>query len=135
MYDLLKNISTTNNWDFTYAKRDWANLYDEVENGKVKIFLDPVETNYTYGEYNQVYSKTYTGSFLILLSSDIDDGDYEQRYIDYIKPLITGASDTLKNSLLCEEINIGSWREQEVINIFDFNLDGLIVTYSITENV
>lgn len=136
MYDLLKAIATANSYNFVYGRSDFQNLADDMDTGLVYIFLDPVATDKVYDDFNRVEAKTYSGAFTLLVSSDIDKGDYEQRYIDEIKPLIDGALVVIEDALKCGgSINFNTWRELEVINLFDYNLDGLSITYNVTEDV
>lgn len=135
MYDILKQIATDNSYGFTYARKDFQNLHDVVETVNPHIFLDPVQTDKAFGEYNQVERKTYTGSFMILLSSDIDE-DYDTRYQTYIKPLIDTALGTISTAISCDEsLQLTNWRETEVINVFDYNMDGILVTYTVVQDV
>lgn len=135
MYDILKTVSAAEGWTFIYARRDHSNLFNEVETGAVHLFLDPVEITENIGDYDELVSSTYAGTFMLLISSDIDDSDYEQRYIDKIKPILDGAVETLRSALICNSsVKIVSWRKVEVINMLDYNMDGIIVTYSLTEN-
>jgi hypothetical protein len=137
MYDLIKNICTTNNWVFTYAKKDYSNLYEgdeQVGDDTPLVFLDPVQITETFDEFNNVEDIKYEGSLMIVLSSDIDEIDYDTRYQNYIKPIIDTTLSTLKNSIKCAgDYSINNWRTIEVINALDFNVDGVIVTYSINE--
>jgi hypothetical protein len=136
MYDLLKAIAVANSYSFIYGRADYQNLHDELETGLEYIFLDPVVIDEQFDEFNRVEASTYSGSFMILVSSDIDKGDYDARYIDEIKPIIDGALVIIKEALKCGgSVDFNSWRQVEVINLFDYNLDGVTVTYNITENV
>lgn len=137
MYDILKSISEAKGWSFTYARKDYQNLFDEdpVANTPY-LFLDPVNSIDVFGEFNEVVSTQYSGSFMILMSSDIDEPNYDFKYQKYIKPLIKGALKDMKKTFGCnEKITIESWGEVEVINAFDWTADGLIVTYLISEKV
>ncbi len=135
MYEILKTISTTNSYPFVYARKDYANLFDELEQPDIPhIFLDAVVIDSTFDEQNGAESKTYSGSFMILASSDIDEEDYDIRYQTYMKPLLSGASETIKTAIQCDgSVIITTWREIEIINVFDYNLDGIVVTYSLIE--
>ena len=137
MYDILKTISKDNKWSFIYARSDYQNLFDDAPvNYKPYLFLDPVATTDVFNEMNVVESKQYSGSFMILMSSDIDEPDYDARYQKYIKPLVSGALAKVKNILGCNgKITINAWNQVEVINAFDWTADGLIITYLITESV
>lgn len=136
MYDLLKAIALANDYSFIYGRTDYQNLHDELETGKEYIFLDPVSLDLQFDEFNKTEAITYSGSFMVLVSSDIDKGDYNARYIDEIKPLIDGALNTIRDALKCGGVvDISTWRQVEVINLFDYNLDGVVVTYNLTEDV
>lgn len=135
MYNLLKTICTDNEWVFEYARKDFHNLYEgELQVGDTTpvVFLDPVQITENFDEYSKVESTTYDGQFMVLLSSDIDEEDYDYRYQTYIKPIITSTLDTIKSAIVCDGVyTIQSWRSIEIINAFDFNADGVIITYSI----
>lgn len=134
MYEILEQICIDNNWEFTYGRADYQNLFDEdpVAN-KPYVFLDPVQTDEVFDEYNEVISTQYSGNFMLLMSSDIDEEDYSYKYQQYIKPLITGALFRIKQAFKCNSnITIESWGAVEIINMFDWNSDGIVVTYLIT---
>jgi hypothetical protein len=136
MYNLLKTIAATNSYEFLYARRDFQNLLDSIPVGQVHLILDPVETTEAFTEYNEVDTVQSSGRFMLVISSDIDKGDYEQRYIDDIQPLLVGAMVIIKDALKCNgSIQIDSWRSVELINMFDYNVDGIAVTYQITQDV
>jgi hypothetical protein len=133
MYEIIKYICEMNNWIFTYARQDFANLFDESEQKNVPhIFLDPVEIRDDFDEYGNIINTTYTGSFMILVSSDLDELDYDTRYQTYIKPLVNDTLKVIKEGMQCEgENTIKNWRIIEVINVFDYNFDGLVVTFNV----
>ena len=145
MYEILKAISQiqigqgqnlTDQYNFTYARRDFANLYNEVEVDKPHIFLDPEVITTNFSTVNVVESNTYEGSFLLVVNSDLDEVDYDTRYQTYIKPLLDGALVQIRGALACSyPATINTWRTTEVINIFDYNLDGILVNYNITIDV
>ncbi|WP_418513718.1 hypothetical protein [Corallibacter sp.] len=131
---MLKNICNSNNWKFTYARKDFQNLYDDevLSASTPYIFLDPVIITENFDEFNNVESTNFSGAFMMLLSSDIDEEDYEYRYQTYIKPILNSNLSMMKNEITCNgNYSIDNWRLTEVINAFDFNADGVIVNYSI----
>ena len=134
MYNILKQVAIDNSWVFTYARRDHSNLFNEVEQvGVPHIFLDPVVIDNNFGDYNEVESTTYSGTFLLVVSSDIDEVDYDTRYQTYIKPLLETAMGVIKADLVCTNpVTYNTWRTQEIINVFDYNLDGILVNFNIT---
>lgn len=133
MYNLIKYLCEYNGWEFTYARRDFQNLYNEEEvKNKPLFFLDPIIITEEFDEYNTVINTNYSGSLMILVSSDIDEEDYDTRYQTYIKPIIDSTLKTLKEGIKCDGSNsINTWRSVEVINALDYNGDGVIVTFNV----
>jgi hypothetical protein len=133
MYNKLKDIAEVNNWIFKYARRDYQNLVNEVDNDNIFLFLDPVQTANEFDEYNNPVAVNYSGSFLLLKASDFDQ-DYEGRYVEHIKPLIDSTLKQITESIACDEkLNIQSWNTTEIINLFDMNLDGIAVKYTVID--
>lgn len=139
MYEFLKAIAAGQDpiFGFFYAKHDYRNLFSEVEvKNRTQIFLDPVEIDDIMDEFNVVVGEIHSGAFMILLSSDIDEISYDDRYQKYIKPLIATQTKEIKEALRCTyKVQINNWKTIEVINMLDYNLDGLIVTYNITIDI
>lgn len=131
MYEILENISEDNNWRFVYARKDYQNLYEEVDKDQIHLFLDPVKTATDFNERNQPIKTTYSGSFMLLVDSDFDE-DYGVKYQKHIKPLFDDAIKVINEAVRCEDMDINSWGTTEVVNLYDQNLDGLIVTYSVS---
>lgn len=135
MYEILKLISENKDWIFQYGRRDFANLYDEMPNGKVHIFLDPVRIENEFDEFDVLDTMNYTGTLMLVVSSEFDQ-DYLTKYVENIKPLIDGAGKELLDSLACHpDYSINQWSSLEVINILDYGFDGLLITYNVAEDV
>lgn len=135
MYDILKEFSELQEWVFTYARQDFQNLFDEVEKKEIPhIFLDPVEIEDNENDSGVVESKIYSGSFMIVLSSDFDEENYEVRYQKYIKPILDEAVIKTKDFIRCgeDDVSFNLWKTIEVINSLDYNFDGVIVNYNLT---
>lgn len=132
MYELLKDLAAANNWVFEYSRSDYQNIYDGMEISKIHLFADPITIDSQFSDTGNE-TKTYTGKFMLLVSSDIDE-DYLTKYVDHIKPLITDSTQIIKDSILCSDFDINKFQTLEVINLFDVNLDGVLVNYSITIN-
>jgi len=134
MYNILKTICTTKSFPFVYARRDFQNLYDEVEQKNVPhLFLDPVIIEDVVNDMNVIEGKIYSGEFMLLVSSDIDEESYDERYQNHIKPLVDSEVEAIKEEIRCGQgVKFNLWRTIEVINVFDYNFDGLIVSYNIT---
>lgn len=134
MKEILEAFALAQGWFFDYGRMDFQNLTDIQEQKNVShLFLDPVEINKNRNDSQQVESISYSGTFMILYSSDIDEESYNKRYEDYIKPIITGQVELIEDNLICEhESNIEQWKIVEVINVFDYNFDGIMVSYKVT---
>lgn len=133
MYDILKSLSVVNNWVFDYGRSDFQNLHDSEEQKEVVyLFLDPVGIKKKKNDSNVEESRVFYGSFMMLYSSDLDEASYEDRYNDYIKPIINKEVEKVEEELSCEyEVDFEEWDIVEVINVLDYNLDGVIVTYRV----
>lgn len=131
LYDFLKNVATANNWYFEYSRSDYQNLYDGMEISKIHLFADPITIDTVFTDSgNEI--KTYTGKVMLLVSSDVDE-TYKTKYESHIKPLITNSTQIIKQSILCEDtIEINKFQTIEIINLFDVNLDGVLINYSFT---
>lgn len=131
-----REIAQAKDWYFEYGRPDFHNLYDLDDQKTFKFFLDPLEENHTLTDIGNTSRTTYTGRFMLLKKSDLEevydgqldtnipDGKYK-RYIepckDEIKSIITDLS--------CQGVQIASWRILEIINVYDVNLDGIIVEF------
>lgn len=136
MKDKLKAIATANSWGFTYGRSDFYNLYDGVPDGSVLMFLDPLSSSDILGERGNTEAISWSGKFLLSMSSNIDEIDYEERYTKYIGPITAGAFKAFKAALRCErDYVIKSITSTEVINSGDFNVDGLAVSFIIEQQI
>lgn len=133
MYNFLNNIATLNLWNFEYSRKDFQNLFDDMEYQKIHLFVDPITTDSTFTD-SGFELETYTGKMMLLVSSDIDES-YNDKYMDYIQPLMIGALSTIKQTLICSDYEVLKFQTTEVINLFDTNLDGVLITYSIKQVV
>ena len=138
MYKFLKEVAQELGLDFHYARRDFANLYraEKIEDlNKVQLFLDPVITETSFDEYGNPISELNTGHFMLLKHSDFQEDDYEQRYLDYIKPLLVEVQKDILKEVGCSKMGINFWQSVEIINALDENLDGLIINYQIVKEL
>jgi hypothetical protein len=133
MNSFFKDSAESNGWVYEYGRTDYQNLFDTFSSAAtVHLFVDPITTDSTFSDTG-FETKTYSGKFMMLRSSDVDE-TYEDKYTDYIKPLIDGALQTLKDEIICAEYDINKFATTEIINLFDFNLDGVLVNYSFRLN-
>lgn len=137
MYTILKAVCTTNSYPFTYARTDFQNLEEPAEQEDVPhVFLDPVEVEEVYNEYDQLIQRRYSGRFMILVSSSHDAEDYDAKFLANIKPILDTTVRTVRRGLHDEDwLSIELWRLTEIINVTDYNYDGVIVNFSYVEDV
>jgi hypothetical protein len=83
MYEILKNIAEDNDYVFEYSRADYQNLYDEMTNDKIHLFVDPITTSSSFSD-SGVELKSAYGKLMILVSSDVDE-DYQQKLMVHYK--------------------------------------------------
>ena len=131
----LKALATAQGWAFVNAPRSYQNLQDianfiadtmeGVGVGETFLFLDPVIRAKKTSEYID-----YSGNFMVLTKSDLDETTYADRKTKYIDPVIAILYGTFYNKLRCD-FSISDWRSIEVINVFDFNGDGVSMKFTL----
>lgn len=137
MHDILKAVADDNGWPFIYGRSDFQNLHEDIESVDLThLFLDPLQISERIDdESGEILGKTYSGAFMLVRSSDIDEIDYEERYQKYIKQIIDTDVDVIRNWIKCGyNVSFESWQITEVINMFDYNLDGIIVQFQLAFN-
>lgn len=136
MKDIFKQIATNNGWTFRYAREDYENLYNGVDNNGVVMLLRPLQFNENFNEYGNVETINWSGSFTLSMSSNFDEISYEQRYENYIRPITTTAYEKFKQEMKCTaDFSITSINAVEIINSGDFNLDGLFINFQIEQQI
>lgn len=135
----LKNIAIQNNWHFEYGRADFHNLYDAESKAAVHVFLDPVQTRQAFSPLGAKLSDTYSGRFMLLQQSHPDEAYHNNtgtgRYEKTIKPLVEQTLPVIQDRLACLDYEILEWNTTEVINMFDFNADGVIVQFSLKQEL
>lgn len=137
MKEELEALSEQNEWGFVYARRDYQNLFDEEPiKDKITMFLDPINTIDSFGEYGQITSTSCNVNFMLLMSSSLDEIDYNYRFETYIKPILNTAKEHIITYLRCNtKIELKSLKSTEIINAFDYNMDGVVFTLNAIEYV
>lgn len=127
---------------YSYGKDEWQNLADHpkdddkpfVERNKYFKLLwvddDPVFNSYSAPERIK-----HDGELLILASSKISDPSYDYKYETHIKKLKELAMEFCDKIADCDNYVVTRWKIIEVENIYDNNLDGVKVQFSINAPV
>lgn len=120
-------------WKPVYARKDYQNLIDATDFvadsikgyavGETMLVIDPIKRK------NRKSNLDYSGYFMVLTKSNLDE-TYDEKYSLYIEPLLEIIHRTVYNSLNCD-FDVIQLESTEVINMFDWNADGLLVTYQL----
>lgn len=140
MKEIFQAIATSLGWNFDYGRKDFHN-WREVVPGDMEnyLFVDPIIRKPVYGQGGGLTSRTYSGHFMILRNSDLDE-EYDDtagadgKYQLYIEPLIQ----EVETGVFWFEINctydlLIEWEITEIINVFSENYDGILVKYKFTD--
>lgn len=129
-----EEIATAEGWGFIHARRDFQNLMDaaafvadSVEGygpGETVMVLDPIKRR-----TNKDNARTFTGNVMILTKADLD-GTYEEKYNKNVAPLLEKVHKQIPAILNCI-YDVEHWESIEVINVFDFNADGLSISFNL----
>lgn len=137
--EVFEDKSTDLGWTFSYGNKANQNLIQgDLVADKVYFLLDPVKRRRAFSEYGGTGDTAFSGSFLLLRASTIDQQYYEGqgtekgKYKENIKPLLQTEIVKLEDVLNCEDYKINEWSIIDVVDVFDFNADGIIVTYNIS---
>ncbi len=136
----LKNIATLNSWKFNYGDYQWQNLLDllnDTENPQQQVYLLLLwkDVEKKFNEFNGLISETYEGEFLLVVRSELQDEDYNYKYEERIKELEALSESVTKGITHCEGFTIDYWKQSEVVNQLDTNVDGLKIKFRIKKEL
>lgn len=123
---------------YAYGKDHWQNLADhskdenkpfEERNKYFKLLW--VDDDPRFNSFSAAESIKCDGELLILASSKLSDPSYEYKYDTHIKKLKELAMQFVNMISDCDNYQVTRWKMIEVENIYDENLDGLKVQFSI----
>jgi hypothetical protein len=125
-------------WNFNYGKEYWQNLQECVFDGELPflerqkyLWLYYVDRNFIINSAGAIQGYTFDGAMVLLVRSKISEKDYNYKYETHIKN-IKAQSEKLFNSFSdCDGFLIKSWREIEVHDEFDTNMDGIKINFTI----
>ena len=125
---------------FTYGRRDHINLitFDDTD-FNIRFVLFPIKEVSAFGAAGFVEKTTWTGSFIVLKKSSLDEYYNEQKGVEalgkyelHIRP-IKILVERLLTLLQCEnKLLVQRWDISEVINMLDMNGDGVLVNFQIS---
>lgn len=125
-------------WNFNYGKEYWQNKGDYpldaelpfAERQKYLLLLWK-DRGFAINKHGAVTGYRYDGEMVLLVRSEISDPTYDYKYEIHIKNL-EAESEKLFNAFLdCDGWTITTWKEIEVENEFDTNMDGLKIKFKL----
>jgi len=125
-------------WFYSYGRDHWQNLQDleddsdkPFEERKKYLMLLWKDREKIKNKHGATVGLTFIGQMLLVVRSRITDSDYEYKYEHHIKNL-EDQSDMLENYFgNCDDMIVKAWKEIEVENLYDTNLDGLKINFTI----
>ena len=160
--EVFENYANSYGWRFSYGNKYNQNLLQsDLTIGKIYMILDPVTRVRAHSQFGGIGEQTFTGSFLLVVKSTIDQVYHNQtneddfynraigdggtiienpclettvvlgKYIENIKPLLKNEITKLENDLDCSDFEITNWRIIDVVNAMDINVDGILVTFGV----
>lgn len=124
---------------FDYGTKATLNLLGGTSNlaidlTKIYLLLERRKGTAQKNNFGNIEGVTYTGYFFIVVNSDFDLINFaspnESKYVNNIEPLLD-VYKSFFSYFSCKDIVINSLEFQDVTDIFDQNMDGLLVNYSI----
>lgn len=127
---------------FAYGKDHWQNLCDHAKDDnkpfeeRNKYFkLLYVDRDYKTNEHSALIRIVYDGEMFVGASSMVSDKSYEYKYETHIKNCLQLVKQFAEDLLDCDNFYITNWKVVEVENLYDNNLDGVKVKFSIYKDV
>lgn len=125
-------------WNFNYGKEHWQNLGDYPLDAELPftdrqkyLLLLWKDRTFNLDTNGSVKGYNFDGEMVLLVKSKISDEDYNFKYETHIKNL-EALTERLFNTFSdCDGWTIKAWKEIEVENEFDTNMDGLKIRFTV----
>lgn len=138
LVEKLKEVTDLIGWDFNYGKGHWQNLQDLQDDAdspfeeRNKYFLllwkDRI---FKLNEYSEIEGYEYEGEAILCVRSRITDEDYNFKYEEHISKLEQEVAQLFYQFTTCDNWTIKKWKEIEVENQYDTNLDGIKIRFTL----
>lgn len=140
LVEKFKEIANQERYHFDYGPSHWQNLNDfeddtekDWEDRKKILLLLWKDREFKINEHGAVEEYIFTGEFIFSVRSKLSDGSYMFKYEEYIKRLEQSITKIFEQFNDCDGWVIYRWKEIEVTNEYDTNLDGLKVSFTINK--
>lgn len=133
---VLETIANDLGWTFSYGSGSWQNLNDyaydaDKEEQQVRSLLFFVDREKNFNEDGaELPEKEYSGELWVVVSSQLDDVSYDEKFKDRIFPLLAAETDKLAAALPCDWSWI-NWKMTEIHNELDANVDGWKIRFTV----
>jgi hypothetical protein len=132
---------TNNIWNFCYGNNEWQNLGDYPQDNNIDFALRKKyllllwkDRECILNNFGSIQGFTFTGDMILSVRSKISDPTYIYKYEQHIKNLHSISDNILNMFSHCDGFLIKRWKESEVIDAFDANMDGLKISFTIEFN-
>lgn len=141
LYDEFTVHTQTLGWTFSYGNASNQNLLSSsLNDSEIYLLLDTITRVRLFSEFGGEGEQTFSGSFMLLIKSNLDNVYDSQRnqdpangkYQKNIKPLLDVEIVKLEDEINCSQFEIKKWEIVDAIDVLDVNLDGIVVTYELT---
>lgn len=156
--DVFEKYANELGWRLSYGNQANQNLLQSDLTNDIYMLVDPIKRTKAFSEYGGSGYKSFEGSFLLVVKSNLDMTYYNQtaeerfqnrvqnleggfleicepitqgKYNENIKPLLEQELPRLEELINCSDYQIMNWQVTDVTDVFDVNLDGLIVNYKL----
>lgn len=143
--EIVGNINSANEnelYHFNYGAAHWQNVNDFPDDGELPfeernkyVLLLWQDRDKKFNEYGSLTGYEFTGEMLLVVRSQIMDADYNDKYERHIKDLYAESDKMDSDFNSCEEWLVTRWKEIEVENVYDTNVDGLKILFTLTYNL
>jgi hypothetical protein len=142
---ILQAYAINMGWIYSYGRKSNLNLLAAktvLENEKVYLLHEPSprkpEKNATG---TGIKSILFTGNFFLMVKSEndmpyfneVNNDEARSKYVLYIEPLLELYMQMMR-SFMCDDMEVLVFEAIDVVNIFDENRDGILITYQIRIN-
>lgn len=139
LVEKIKSIAeTVLNWNFKYGKDHWQNKEDypddsllDFEERQKYLLLLWKDRDKIKNKHGATVGYIFTGSMLLSVRSKFNDPSYIYKYETHIKNLEALADQLEEQFFECDDWTVKAWKEIEVENQFDTNMDGLKINFTI----
>lgn len=126
-------------WTFDYGRDYEQNKADYPDDGDIPfddrkkyLLLLWKDKDYLLNNQSGIQGYTFEGEMIFAVRSRLSDPTYQYKYETHIKNL-EGLAEKMFNEFTdCEGWSIKKWKEIEVENQYDTNMDGLKIRFSVS---